>query len=132
MLNGDLHDVSVAVEFRRNENGALCWCDLKGPDSGRQPSTQCVPESTFTREGNQNAFVNAVRIGIGGTGAVLEGNDWIRVRVKGDFIRGRHHVTNALHGVDADHLPDWLPARRSGDGVEGGTFESWFRIQTND
>jgi hypothetical protein len=48
----------------------------------------------------------------------------VRVLVNGDFIRdfdGR--------GVDADHLPKWLPDRRTGDGVEGGMFESWFSVR---
>ena len=52
----------------------------------------------------------------------------VRIRVKGDFIRGRHAVTGKLHSVDADHLAPWLHGRRSGDGVEGGTFESWFTV----
>jgi hypothetical protein len=46
-----------------------------------------------------------------------------RVVLKGDFIRDV-----ADKAVDADHLPLWLPKRASGDGVEGGTFESWFSI----
>ena len=41
------------------------------------------------------------------------------------FFNGR-----LLTGGDlqADHLPEWLPKRKTGDGVEGGTFESWFTI----
>ena len=36
-----------------------------------------------------------------------------------------------LIGVDANHLPPWFggaPDYRTGDGVEGGTFESWFML----
>lgn len=47
-----------------------------------------------------------------------------RVEIQGDFIRdvqGR--------ALDADHLPDWLPARPTGDGVPGGLFESYFSFE---
>lgn len=47
-----------------------------------------------------------------------------RVVVVGDFIRG-----DGGKAVDADHLPGWLPSRPTGDGVEGGIFESWFVIE---
>jgi hypothetical protein len=47
-----------------------------------------------------------------------------RVVVIGDYIRG-----DGGKAVDANHLPGWLNARPTGDGVEGGTFESWFLIE---
>jgi len=50
----------------------------------------------------------------------------IRVVLKGDFIRDG---TAKQHAVDGDHLPPWLPKRPTGDGIEGGTFESWFTIK---
>ena len=75
---------------------------------------------------NQNVEVNAIQIRFGVISQVLE-SEWVRVRVYGDFIRGRHHVSGEFFGVDADHLPKWLPGRKSGDGIEGGTFASWFR-----
>jgi hypothetical protein len=50
------------------------------------------------------------------------GNEF-RIVVRGDFIRDRNGK-----GLDADHLPPWLPSRHSGDEVEGGTFESWFTL----
>jgi hypothetical protein len=49
---------------------------------------------------------------------------FLRVVLKGDFIRDKHGL-----GVDANHLPPWLPHRPSGDGIEGGTFESWFTVE---
>jgi hypothetical protein len=45
------------------------------------------------------------------------------VIVKGDFIRDKDG-----RALDADHLPKWLPNRKTGDGVEGGTFESWIIV----
>jgi DNA-binding beta-propeller fold protein YncE len=47
-----------------------------------------------------------------------------QVLVKGDFIRDAKQ-----HGLDGDHLPPWVPKRPSGDGIEGGTFESWFQLE---
>jgi hypothetical protein len=52
----------------------------------------------------------------------------IRVCVRGDFIRDSNN-----QGLDADNLPLWVPknpvpGRVSGDGIEGGTFESWFTL----
>jgi hypothetical protein len=56
-----------------------------------------------------------------------------RVLVKGDFIRDANGLA-----VDGDHLPGdqsppWVPtaltAYSTGDGIEGGTFESWFAVQ---
>ena len=49
----------------------------------------------------------------------------LRVLVKGDFIRDS---TAKQRGLDGNHLPPWVPTRPSGDGIEGGTFESWFTL----
>jgi hypothetical protein len=46
-----------------------------------------------------------------------------RVFLKGDLVRDQRDLA-----VDANHLPTWLPNRITGDGVEGGVFESWFRL----
>ena len=54
----------------------------------------------------------------------LDSKTTYRVLVKGDFIRDVNG-----QAVDADHLPPWLPtATATGDGVAGGTFESWFEL----
>jgi len=50
----------------------------------------------------------------------------LRVLVKGDFVRDS---TAKQRGLDGNHLPPWVPARPSGDGIEGGTFESWFTLE---
>jgi hypothetical protein len=73
----------------------------------------------------------------------------IRIIIDGDFIRGVHKKkTEELRALDGDHLPKlknpsppgppfaseepvWMEEgddRYSGDGVEGGTFVSWFDI----
>jgi hypothetical protein len=50
----------------------------------------------------------------------------LRVMVKGDFIRD---ATPNQRALDGDHLPPWLPKRTTGDGIAGGTFESWLLIK---
>lgn len=58
-----------------------------------------------------------------------------RVVIHGDYIRDdRDHrdPPEQARAVDANHLPPWLPKRpATGDGVEGGTFVSWFIVTEN-
>jgi hypothetical protein len=54
-----------------------------------------------------------------GSFAYLENQD-IFITLKCDFILDCHDIP-----VDGDHLGGMLP---TGDGVPGGTFESWFRV----
>lgn len=53
-----------------------------------------------------------------------------RVNVDGDFIRSKD-TKGVIRGADIDHLPEWLPNRLTGDGIEGGVFRSWFRVSTD-
>lgn len=54
----------------------------------------------------------------------------LRVVVKGDFVRRFVKDDDGRHpALDGDHLPPHLPIRRSGNGTEGGDFESWFRLE---
>jgi len=49
----------------------------------------------------------------------------LRVEVHGDLIRD-----GKGRGLDGNHLPPWLPnVSKTGDGVAGGLFESWFTVQ---
>ena len=46
-----------------------------------------------------------------------------RVIVKGDYIRDK----SKKRAIDADNLPAfWALGGKTGDRIEGGTFESWF------
>jgi hypothetical protein len=64
--------------------------------------------------------------------ALTAGN--YRVIVRGDLILGSKEISlangaTAHPALDANHLGPGLPARcPTGDGIEGGTFESWFTI----
>jgi DNA-binding beta-propeller fold protein YncE len=55
-----------------------------------------------------------------------------RVLLNGDFVEDVRFDGNQRpipgKAVDADNLPTWVPDRRSGDQIEGGTFESWFTV----
>src|SRR5882724_9461403 len=55
--------------------------------------------------------------------AYLE-NQIVYITLKCDFILDCHD-----QAVDGNHIGGTLP---SGDGIKGGTFESWFRVLSND
>jgi hypothetical protein len=50
-----------------------------------------------------------------------------RVIFKGDYVRDSDKKRPSK-AVDGDHLPQWVPKAKSGDQIQGGTFESWFSI----
>lgn len=128
----------------------MCWCDLDlndrlTPGNVEEPCNA----KTFFRSGDP--FVTAFRIQLPSTLGLFSDDGFVRIRVvvKGDFIRGVHHKSGELRAVDADHLPtleprsppgppqpgvtpEWMQPvdkRHSGDGIEGGTFESWFDVK---
>jgi hypothetical protein len=49
----------------------------------------------------------------------------LQVLVKGDFIRD---TTPKQRAIDGNNLPPWVNTHASGDGIAGGTFESWFTL----
>jgi hypothetical protein len=79
----------------------------------------CEILSGFVETNDPNVAVNGAQFR---PGLNFVGNQEYRVLLKGDFIRDAKNK----QGIDADHLPPWLPNRPTGDGTEGGTFESWF------
>jgi hypothetical protein len=62
-----------------------------------------------------------------------------RVVVLGDFIcepgdgyefnDEDRQVPKPGKALDGDHLPPWVPEKSSGNGIQGGTFESWFTLE---
>jgi DNA-binding beta-propeller fold protein YncE len=113
----DLHPQSVILLFQKPpENLKLnCWCEVECDIRTGKFKTLCDVSSEFEES---TGLVNGLMLR---TTFDIAGN--YRVLVKGDFIRDENDKA-----VDADHLPKWLPARKTGDGVAGGTFESWFRF----
>ena len=117
VLNGDIHSESFIVLAHSQESDTLtCWCELKGEVSGGNFSKPCEITSKFTPTNDPAASVN---------GAVFRPAQlvWGRYRIvlKGNYVRS----SETKKAIDADHLPAWLPDQKTGDGVEGGTFESW-------
>jgi len=114
----DLTDNSIIL-LGSTGSGQLVELDIK------------ITPGTFTTPGDVNSTFKPPTSGLAnGLTAVptspqtlLKLRPTIRVFVKGDFIRDG---SKAARGVDGDHLPPWLPKRATGDGIEGGTFESWF------
>ncbi len=123
VVNGDIHSHSFLV-LRADPNQELrmvCWCELM-PEvlTGVRFASDCKISRDFERVEDPKALVNGALF--------IPNRQWefereYRVVVKGDFIRDEKEL-----GVDADHLPPWLPARISGDQIEGGVFESWFTL----
>ena len=115
----------IVLAWRREEGGELmCWCEVPGTIEPGDFETRCDIRSEFRPSASPQ--VTGVRFR-----SEIEIDDRrlgreFRVILKGDFIRGYKDK-----GLDADHLPPWFnqPNYVSGDGVEGGTFESWFSIE---
>ncbi len=127
--SGDLNFNTVSVLIGLYEAGGLLisWDEIRQGYAEVQPGN--LSGSVFTPLPGGSAPAdpaNAVRILLTKAADVLRQTQntagEARVVVKGDFIRDAKHG----QGVDADHLPPWLPSRPTGDGIEGGTFESWF------
>jgi hypothetical protein len=119
----DLTVNSIAVLFPVPNGTLTSW---------QEAELTITPGNFLTLGNTSSAFtaasgaVNGVQIVVNAapTGA-LESFHSARIVVKGDFIRD----ASANHyAIDGDHLPPWLPNRPTGDGIEGGTFESWFGL----
>jgi DNA-binding beta-propeller fold protein YncE len=115
------HSLVVLVSHVDDATGSTCWCELQGTVSaGKVPlcsteNFQPVPVRGKASEVNGAQFRPK---------RPFQTAEY-RVLLKGDFIRDQKTQT----GVDADHVPPWFSSAApyfTGDGVQGGTFESWF------
>lgn len=153
MLNSDIHENSVRVRvgrlFKESQNSIelWCWCDLslRGWLSGGDVEEEGNASSTFSSKTTNTITALQIRFPEDLFLSLLKGDGVknglrIQIIIEGDFIRGKHRGDDRLCALDGDHLPEldgldgmpkWLQPgsrRRSGDGVEGGTFISWFDI----
>lgn len=124
----DLHGQSMIVQTQNaatirdpagNRITLTCWCEVQGRVEPGDFATLGNANSAFT--GVAAGTVNGVRFLSGDLRAGV-----YRVLFKGDYVRA-----NGKRAVDANHLPPWVgsPAYRSGDGTEGGLFESWLTFE---
>jgi hypothetical protein len=129
VLHADIDHLSFMVLGERLERDLeaqaewLCWCQLQPRlVSGVRLRERCGTEVAEIGPDDAGRCDGAVyRIA---NPEVLQRGMRLRVLVNGDLIRDRDG-----RGVDADHLPPWLPDRPTGDGVEGGMFESWLTVE---
>jgi YVTN family beta-propeller protein len=119
----DIDRHSFVVLARRPDPLGLLWVEMEAKivagvnlKSTPGPNGTCVISLDPAPPG---ALVNGARF-LPASG--FAGGEY-RVLFKGDFVRDEKG-----HAVDADHLPDWLPNRPTGDKIEGGLFESWFDV----
>jgi hypothetical protein len=122
VLNGDIHQHSfmVLVKHHDEQSRTDCWCELPIKRVGGVKFVRdCEILSDFVETNEPNAAVNGAQFR---PGLNFVATQEYRVLLKGNLIRDAKNEK----GIDADHLPPWLPTRPTGDGIEGGTFESWF------
>jgi hypothetical protein len=123
------------VRMRENDNVPIpldCWCEVEHEVIiGLKLPNECrIPEPGVDLEripGPPNEAVQAILF----IPQRWEINQDYRIELHGDFIRETDGQGNLGPALDADHLPPWVPNRPSGDGVEGGLFESWFTVVEN-
>jgi hypothetical protein len=125
MTVADFDDMSLEVQVANPDerNRVTCWCNWPlEVIEGLVLERRCQPEVGVGR--TDAPFVEGIRWrGNAIPTRLAQAGGRVRVLLHGDLIRAQDG-----RGLDANHLPPWLPQRRSGDGVEGGTFDSWFTV----
>lgn len=130
----DFHHMSFRLyaRYTSNDTGLECWCQVPGRTEGvpleltprvEGDCTWCDIDRVIRFPGTTELVNGVVFIP---SPDILDrlGGEWVfRVEIHGDLLRDSNQ-----QGVDADHLPPWLPCRPTGDCIPGGTFESYFRI----
>ena len=109
---------NVVLIDKKNELRVTCWCQLIGEYSAFELNTPCRADSGKKPVTNK---INAILFKPS-PGFISERS--YRIRVIGDLIRDENK-----RAVDANHLPPYIPKRKSGDCIEGGTFVSWFTVK---
>ena len=139
----DINDISFMPSIETvpgdADLGRNCWCEIRGTAFGVKLEIPCEPPrpgqplDVVPAGGTCNAAVYFIAPDVmkkllrAGRGRSLR----IRVQFNGDLVRESINSAGALRqlAVDANHLPPWVPNRKSGDGIEGGMFDSWLRLK---
>ena len=119
----DINEHTFIVERgnQDRETGLTCWCEVPGTRRVEELSRPCDLSSELVLASTKPNLV----IFEPDRNHPFRRDETYRVTIKGDLIRD-------LSGkaVDANHLPKWVSGGRpTGDGIEGGTFESWFQVE---
>lgn len=126
----DIDRNSFQIQIQKMEGDdqrTLCWCDWAGGVvEGLIFKDRCNlnPDGNgqFDVQTSTAALVDGVRWRPDATGFIRAGR--VRVLLHGDLIADGKH-----RSLDGNHVAPWLPQRKSGDGIEGGMFESWFEMK---
>jgi hypothetical protein len=111
--SADMTDHSIfALTTRGNPNPPRLWYEL---------ALKLIP-GNFATNNPSSAFTAATGL-VNGVRLISMESTELRILVKGDLIRAADG-----RGVDGDQLPPWLPKQATGDGIQGGTFESWLNL----
>ena len=103
-----------------------CWCDLIGEISAHRAEERCNPKTKLAKASGAKLMGDVARfVGNVPIAAIRDGVA-IRVELQCDLVADEKGL-----GVDGNHLPPWLPARKTGDQIEGGLFASWFTLQVS-
>ncbi len=134
VLVDDLNSISFmalsdAPERDEGRRPRVCWCQIPGDVHGLRLRNRCTIDREPLDVVAPGGFCEAAlyefdREALERTLEAAHGPLRVRVLFNGDLVRDHP----AHRGIDADHLPGWLPDRKTGDGVEGGMFESWFTL----
>lgn len=131
------HTVQVLIR-RDNEDGTYCYCNLLGivepvnviPEEGE---LRCGMRIKQLQDSTPDTATGARFLPSGPLEAWRPGE--YLVVAKGDFILGKKEIQlpdgrKVNPALDANHLGPGLPQRcPTGNGTEGGDFESWFTIK---
>jgi hypothetical protein len=118
----DLTVNSIAVLFPVPNGTLTSWQEATLRIEAGNFATVGDVSSPFTAASGN---VNGVHVAVDTAPAVAAGLKSARIVVRGDFVRD---ASSDRYAIDGDHLPPWLPTRPTGDGIEGGTFESWIAL----
>jgi phosphoribosylaminoimidazole-succinocarboxamide synthase len=122
VVAGDIHEHSFMVLTKNPAPASAtnCWCEMAAEqfvpvhfEKFCDLNSQQTPVTKATDPANGLRFIPA---------RAWSPATAYRVILKGDLIRDM----KTKRAIDANHLPPWLNARKTGDGKQGGTFESWF------
>ncbi|MEQ9495388.1 MAG: hypothetical protein RIT81_00985 [Deltaproteobacteria bacterium] len=147
VIPGSLTPMSVCVEFQMPHAAGTIWLDVTERVLPLRLGTSCqIPASlvdfplldvaglagsSFTTRltSRGGSFFAAPAAGGSMANAVAVfphdhvGTGIYRVIVRGDFVQDLKQ-----RSVDADHLSPWVPKVKTGNGLFGGTFMSWFGL----